>query len=76
MAPAVRTTLAGNTRPGNYLLGSSVAGLGVTAFLVLAGILMPAIHPSILLGVAGVGAVYFAGLDWVKVQLFARLHLR
>jgi H+-transporting ATPase len=65
-----------NTRPGGYLLGSSVAGLGVTALLVLAGILMPAIHPSVLLGVVGVGAVYFVGLDWVKVQLFARLHLR
>jgi H+-transporting ATPase len=65
-----------NTRPGRYLLGSSVAGLSVTALLALGGILMPAIHPSILLGVVAVGAVYFAGLDWVKVWLFARLNLR
>jgi len=65
-----------DTRPGRYVLASSVAGLGVTALLVLVGILMPAIHPSILLGVAGVGAVYFVGVDWVKVRLFARLHLR
>ncbi len=65
-----------DTRPGGYLLGSSAAGLGVTALLALAGILMPPIHPVILLGVAGVGLVYFAGLDWVKVALFARLDLR
>ncbi len=65
-----------NTRPGGYVLASSVAGLSVTAVLVLVGVLMPAIPPSILLAVAGVGAVYFVGLDWVKVQLFARLELR
>ncbi|HUJ45070.1 MAG TPA: plasma-membrane proton-efflux P-type ATPase [Opitutaceae bacterium] len=65
-----------NTRPSNYLLGSSVAGLGVTALLVLVGILMPPISPSVLLGVVGVGVVYFVGLDWVKVELFARLQLR
>jgi H+-transporting ATPase len=65
-----------NTRPGGYLLVSSVAGLGVTVLLVLAGILMPAIRPPILAAVVGMGAVYFAGLDWVKVQLFARVDLR
>jgi H+-transporting ATPase len=65
-----------NTRPGSYLIGSSVAGLGITALLVLVGILMPPIHPSVLFGVAGVGVVYFVGLDWVKVRLFWRLNLR
>jgi hypothetical protein len=53
-----------------------VAGLGITVLLVLAGILMPAIHPTILVAVVVVVAVYFAGLDWVKVQLFARMDLR
>jgi H+-transporting ATPase len=64
------------SRPGRYLVGSSVLGLGVTALLALGGILMPAISPSILLGVVGVGAAYFFCLDWVKVRLFARLELR
>ncbi|MDA8137602.1 MAG: plasma-membrane proton-efflux P-type ATPase [Desulfobacteraceae bacterium] len=62
--------------PGRYLVGSSVLGLGVTALLALGGILMPAVSASLLLAVAGVGLVYFAGLDWVKVWLFARLSLR
>ncbi len=65
-----------NTRPGRYLVASSVAGLGVTFLLALGGILMPPIRPAILFGVAGVGLVYFAALDWVKFRLFARLNLR
>ncbi|MGP8199601.1 MAG: plasma-membrane proton-efflux P-type ATPase [Limisphaerales bacterium] len=64
------------SRPGRYLVGSSAVGLGVTALLALEGIFMPAISPSILLGVVGVGAAYFFCLDWVKVLLFARLKLR
>jgi len=64
------------SRPGRYLVGSSVLGLGVTALLALGGILMPAISPSILLGVVGVGVAYFFCLDWVKVRLFAWLELR
>ncbi len=65
-----------HSRPGRYLVGSSVLGLGVTALLALGGIFMPSISPSILLGVAVVGAAYFFCLDWVKVRLFARLKLR
>jgi len=65
-----------DTRPSRYLVASSMVGLGVTAFLALGGILMPAIRPAVLLGVAGVGVAYFAGLDWIKVWLFARLNLR
>jgi hypothetical protein len=57
-------------------MGSSVLGLGVTALLALGGIFMPAISPSILLGVVGVDAAYFFCLDWMKVWLFARLELR
>ncbi len=64
------------SQPGRYLVVSSVLGLGVTALLALGGIFMPAISPSILLGVVGVGAAYFFCLDWVKVLLFARLKLR
>ncbi len=64
------------SRPGRYLVGSSVLGLGVTVLLALGGILMPAVGVSVLLGVAAAGAVCFAALDWVKVWLFARLALR
>ncbi len=65
-----------DTRPGVYLLVSSLVGLGVTATLVLGGVLMPAISLSVLLGVVGAGALYFVALDGVKVLLFERLNLR
>ncbi len=64
------------SRPSRFLVGSSVFGLGVAAALVLCGILMPAISPSLLLGIAAIGAIYFTCLDWVKVWLFQRLELR
>ena len=64
------------SRPSRFLVGSSVLGLGVTAPLALGGILMPAISPSLLLGIAGIGGIYFSCLDWVKVWLFRRLDLR
>jgi H+-transporting ATPase len=64
------------SRPGRYLVASSVLGLSVTALLALGGILMPAISSLLLLGVAGLGLIYFAALDWLKVWLFARWSLR
>ncbi|HVV71043.1 MAG TPA: hypothetical protein VHI52_06005, partial [Verrucomicrobiae bacterium] len=59
-----------------FLLMSSVLGLGITATLALVGVLMPAIRPILLLSVVGVGLIYFACLDWLKLWLFARLDLR
>ncbi len=64
------------SQPNRFLLGRSLLGLGVTAILVLGGILMPALSAAFLLGVAGAGIVYFARLDWLKVWLFGRLNLR
>ena len=64
------------SRPSRFLVGSSVLGLGVAAALVLGGILMPAIRPSLLLGIAVIGGIYFSCLDWLKVWLFRRLDLR
>lgn len=64
------------SRPSRVLVTSSVLGLGVTAALVLGGILMSAISATFLLGVAGAGIIYFACLDWLKVWLFGRLNLR
>jgi H+-transporting ATPase len=65
-----------DTRPGPYLVASSALGLGVTALLALGGILMAPVRPAVLLGVVGVGAAFYFGLDWMKVRLFARLDLR
>ncbi len=65
-----------STRPGRFLLASSALGLGVTAILALVGILMPAVRPSILLGVTLAGAAYFCAVDWVKVRLFVSLGIR
>ncbi len=62
--------------PSRFLVGSSIVGLGVMAALVLGGILMPAIKPSLLLGIAVIGGIFFSCLDWVKVWLFRRLDLR
>jgi H+-transporting ATPase len=64
------------SRPSRFLVGSSVFGLGVTAALVLGGILMPALCAALLLSVAGTAILYFGCLDWLKVWLFGRLNLR
>ena len=64
------------SRPGRFLIGSSLLGFGVTAILALGGILMPAISPSFLLAVVGTGIVYFVCLDWLKIWLFGQLNLR
>jgi hypothetical protein len=53
-----------------------VLGLGVMTAFVLGGILMPAINPSLLLGIAAIGGIYFSCLDWLKIWLFQRLDLR
>ena len=62
--------------PSRFLVGSSVLGMGITAMLSWRGLLMRPISGPVLLGVAGVGLVYFTALDWVKVWLFRRLDLR
>ena len=62
--------------PSRFLVWSSVLGVGVTSILSCGGLLMPAIGAPVLLGIAGVGLVYFTGLDWPKVWLFRRLDLR
>jgi H+-transporting ATPase len=64
------------SQPSRFLVGSSVLGLGVTAALVLCGILMPALGAALLFSVAGLAILYFACLDWLKVWLFNRLNLR
>jgi H+-transporting ATPase len=64
------------SRPSPFLVASSVFGLSVAALLALVGILMPALNASFLLAMAGMGLIYFVGLDWPKVRLFERLNLR
>jgi H+-transporting ATPase len=64
------------SQPSRFLVGSSVLGLGVTAALVLGGILMPALGATLLFTVAGAAILYFTCLDWLKVWLFDRLNLR
>ena len=65
-----------HSRPSRFLVCSSVLGLGVTATLCLGGILMTPIRAEVLLCMAGVGLIYFAALDWLKVWLFVRMDLR
>jgi H+-transporting ATPase len=64
------------SQPSGFLVASSVLGLTVAALLVVGGILMPPLSGSLLVGLAGLGIIYFASLDWVKVWLFRRLNLR
>ncbi len=58
------------------MLWSTLLGLGVTAFITLAGFHVAALGPGLLTGVAGAAALYFLALDWIKIRLFARLALR
>lgn len=62
--------------PSFFLVASSAFGLSVAAILAMFGILMPAVSPSLLLGVAGAGLAYFVILDWPKKWLFQWLRLR
>jgi H+-transporting ATPase len=62
--------------PSRFLVVSSVLGVGVASILSWGGLLVPAISSPVLLGVAGMGLVYFTGLDWPKVWLFRRLNVR
>ena len=62
--------------PSREMLGSTLFGLGVTAAIALSGWPVPAIRPALLAGVAIAAMLYFLALDWFKVWLFARLHLR
>ncbi|HEV2456200.1 MAG TPA: HAD-IC family P-type ATPase, partial [Verrucomicrobiae bacterium] len=64
------------SRPSRAMIASTVLGLGVTAFIALSGWHFPAIPPRLLAAIAGAAVIYFLGLDWIKVWLFARLSLR
>jgi H+-transporting ATPase len=64
------------SRPSRAMLGSTALGLGVTAFITLTGFHVPPISPSLFVAVAGVAAIYYLALDWLKVWLFARLQVR
>jgi H+-transporting ATPase len=64
------------SRPSRFLVGSSAVGLGVAALLAGGGILMMPLSLWLLLLVAGIGLVWFAALDWLKVGLFRALRLR
>lgn len=64
------------SRPSLFLIASSVFGLSVTAILAGGGILMPRLSIWLLLAVVGIGLLWFAVLDWLKVWLFCRLDLR
>jgi H+-transporting ATPase len=64
------------SRPSGAMLWSSAFGLGVMAFITLAGYHVPALDVRLLAGVATVAAAYFLALDWIKVRLTTGLHLR
>jgi len=64
------------SRPSPFMVTSSVFGLSVAAIFAGGGILMPPLDVWLLLAVAGTGLVWFAALDWLKVSLFRKLHLR
>ncbi len=64
------------SRPSRAMLGSTALGLGVTAFITLAGFHVAAINLSLFAAVAGMALFYFLALDWFKVWLFARLQVR
>ena len=62
-----------DSRPGKWLLLSSVADIAVVCVLAIRGILMEAIHPQLVFTILIACLCYLAATDFVKVILLRRL---
>jgi H+-transporting ATPase len=62
-----------SSRPGRWLVASSVVDLGLISFLALNGLLMPALPVSIVGGLLVAAIVFAFILDAMKIVLFDRL---
>jgi H+-transporting ATPase len=58
------------SRPGNWLVLSSVADVVVVSLLAMCGVLMAPIRPMILIGLLALVVVYLLLLDFLKARLF------
>lgn len=65
-----------DSRPGRFLMLSSVFGTAIVVILTVGGIFMAPISALLLAAIAVVAVLYFSTLDWLKVWLFRRLELR
>ncbi|MBF6593745.1 MAG: plasma-membrane proton-efflux P-type ATPase [Thermaceae bacterium] len=63
------------SRPGKWLILSSLADLLGVSLLAGLGILMSPLNPTLIAGLLGVTLLYALVLDWIKVGLFHRLKL-
>ncbi len=65
-----------DSMPGHWLLLCSVADVVIVSLLAAFGILMPAVNPSLIIGLLALVAVYFVLLDLLKNGLFRYLELQ
>ncbi|OGC89363.1 MAG: plasma-membrane proton-efflux P-type ATPase [candidate division Zixibacteria bacterium RBG_16_53_22] len=64
-----------HSRPGKWLLLSTVLDVIVVSFMATAGILMTPIPVKLVAGMLGTISVYLIALDFLKVQVFKKLGL-
>ena len=65
-----------NSRPGHWLLLSSVADVAVVSVLAALGVLMAPVSPIFIFGLITLVAIHFVLLDFLKSRLFLYLDLR
>jgi len=63
------------SRPGNWLLASSVTDFTIIATLAISGTVMTELPAPVVFGVLGAAVVFAFVLDTVKVAIFARLKM-
>jgi H+-transporting ATPase len=63
------------SRPGNWLLASSVTDVTIIATLAISGTVMTELPAPVVFGVLGAAVVFAFVLDTVKVAIFARLKM-
>lgn len=64
------------SRPGRWLVASSIADVAAVAVMATAGILMAPISPALVAGVLAVVLLWLLAVDRVKVAVFRRLRIR
>ena len=64
------------SRPGTWLIVSSIADLTVVALMATIGVLMTPVSPLLIAGLLGAVALYLLILDRFKVLIFRRFTIR
>lgn len=65
-----------NSRPGKWLLLSSLLDIIIVSILAIKGILMTAISPMLIIGLGFLILIYLVIIDFLKVMTFSRFAIR